>query len=252
MSLIGKSALTLFGALTLLPASAKVQDEINQVYDFDAKGTIELSNINGDVTITACDCNQVTLRAEISASTQALRDRISVEIDASTSRLSVKTEYQKAQDKGYNQGHSRVDYTLMVPNQVNLDEIELVNGNLTIKGVSGTLDADLVNGNLSSDGSAADIKVDSVNGNVDIELNRFDSTKRIDLESVNGTITLRLPNLDDVNLDASTVNGSLSNDFGVAVKKHKWVGASMAASNGSGAVKVELENVNGAIRVLQR
>jgi len=235
-------------AFTLLSASAKVQDEINQVYDFSANGEINLSNINGDVRISACDCSQVTLRAQIMASNQELRDRISVEIDANESRLDVKTRYEKSSKHNY--GQSRVDYTLTVPNTVNLDDIELVNGNLTISGVSGKLGAELVNGHLDSDGSSSDIDVDAVNGDIDIRVENFAHLKRIELNSVNGAIKLRLPNADDISLDASSVNGSLSNEFGIPVKKHKWVGSSMKSTQ-RGSVDIELETVNGSIRVVE-
>jgi hypothetical protein len=46
-----------------------------------------------------------------------------------------------------------------------------------------------------------------------------------------------------------TVNEHLSNDSGVPVNKHKYVGADMAGSIGSGVGEVRLETVNGKIRV---
>ncbi len=48
---------------------------------------------------------------------------------------------------------------------------------------------------------------------------------------------------------AETVNEHLSNDSGVPVNKHKYVGADTAGSIGSGGGDVRLETVNGKVRV---
>ena len=53
-------------------------------------------------------------------------------------------------------------------------------------------------------------------------------------------------------LEAETVNGHLSNDFGIPVNKHKYVGADMTGSIGSGGGEVRLNTVNGKIQVVKK
>ena len=46
------------------------------------------------------------------------------------------------------------------------------------------------------------------------------------------------------------LNGSMKNDFGLQIKKGKYVGNSMFGKIGSGGARVKLDNVSGAIAVL--
>ena len=48
---------------------------------------------------------------------------------------------------------------------------------------------------------------------------------------------------------AETVNGRLSNDFGIEVKKGRYVGASMNGTIGGGGPRIDLETVNGSIHI---
>lgn len=236
--------------LTLGSAFADVRDEINQTYDFNRNGIISLSNVNGNVEITGCDCTQVTLRAEIIASNQEIRDRITVDIDASNDRLSIETRYAKKRFKWNNDnGHSKVNYFLSVPSSVRLKGMSLVNGDLDINGVFGILKANLVNGELTTDGLSSDVSVESVNGNIEIVMTDLSDVNDISLNSVNGGIYLTLPSNPDITLKANTVNGRLSNDFDINVNKHKYVGATMKGTLGTGQVNIEIETVNGRVSV---
>lgn len=244
-------AMSAFLAITLSHAAfADVTDTIERTISFDHDGRIQLSNINGNVTINACNCSEVTLLAEIEASSQEVRERILVEIDESQSELRIRTKYKKRGDRpSWNNERSQVTYTLSVPNQVRLDDIELVNGDLTIRGVSGELVADLVNGELESDGGTSSTRVNMVNGDMTIKFDDLNQAKHVDLDSVNGRIDLYLPANSNATINAETVSGRISNDFGIEVIKHKYVGSDMRGTIGNGDVRINLENVNGKIAV---
>ncbi len=136
-----------------------------------------------------------------------------------------------------------------MPDDVRLDGIELVNGSLEIKGVTGEFDAELVNGNLKSDGLTSSTRVEMVNGDMDIQYTNFDNAKAINLESVNGDIKLHLLAGTNATINAEIVSGQISNEFGMEVIKHKYVGSEMHGTIGNGGVEIALENVNGRIAV---
>ncbi|WP_444994828.1 DUF4097 family beta strand repeat-containing protein [Aliikangiella sp. IMCC44359] len=230
-------------------AASEVTDRIEKTIDFNTNGKIQLSNINGDVSIKACDCEQVSIIAEIMASSQEERDRIDVNIKESANQITIKTKYKKNQEHHGKNRHSKVTYQLSVPNHVKLDDIELVNGNLTVKGVTGEFNSEMVNGNLSSDSLTASANIKMVNGDADIRFKNLHHVKNIDIDSVNGNIQLHIPADSNASIDASTVSGSLSNEFNIQVNKHKFVGSDMRGKIGSGGVDIELENVNGKISV---
>ncbi|MCO7223141.1 DUF4097 family beta strand repeat-containing protein [Pleionea sp. CnH1-48] len=243
-------ALSLTAGLLSLNAFADVHDVINKQFDFSPTGNIILQNVNGNVEITSCDCSEVSLRADVKASDQERRDSVKVQIDASEDRLKIKTKHKK--DRSYNSGYVKVSYTLTVPKSVNLKSIDLVNGDLNIEGVTGKLNANLVNGEITTDSHTSDVNVRTVNGAIDVSFKNVSDVQSIELSSVNGSLELTLPNNANARIDAQTVSGSIDNDFGIYVKKGKYVGSSMSGEVGSGGASIDLENVNGSIRVKSR
>jgi len=242
------AALTLASLTTF--ASADVTDIIKKQYDFNKDGKISLSNINGSVSIVACDCNQVNLTATIVASDQEARDRISIDIEASNSRLSIETNYKNKKNYFYNRKeHSKVTYHLSVPNQVSLKDISLINGNLNISGVTGKLTADLINGTLKSDGMTSNTKINMINGDMDITFKSLANAHKIKLESINGAIVVHLPSDANVKVAAETISGRISNDFGLKVHKGRFVGSDMHGVIGDGSVKLSMNNINGKIKL---
>lgn len=252
-SMFNKKYLCLVSTLLIsgfsLHATAEVTETIEKNFEFDQQGKISLSNINGDVSITACDCSEVSLQATITASSQEARDRISIEIDQTDSKLKVETRYKKNEKRSWNNNYSKVNYILSVPNKVNFRKLSLVNGDLKISGVSGTLNANLVNGELESDGLTANTRIDMVNGDMTVKFTDLSNAETIRLTSVNGDINVYLPDDASADLDAETVSGSISNDFGIEVIKGKYVGRTMKGEIGGGDVAIDMENVNGRIAV---
>ena len=130
-----------------------------------------------------------------------------------------------------------------------LDEIDLVNGNLTVVGVEGGIDAATVNGNIMVRDCAGSASLGTVNGGIEAHVDRLSFDNKLDLEAVNGRLDLYLASSLGADLSADTVNGSLKNDFGIEVRKGKYVGSDFHGSVGGGGAKVSLETVNGSINV---
>ncbi|MGX5201072.1 DUF4097 family beta strand repeat-containing protein [Aliikangiella sp. IMCC44632] len=233
-------------------ANADVTRVVEKQFAFDLDGKISLSNINGNVTITGCNCNQVSLTALIEASDSALLDRIEVRIKQSKAQLSVATHYKENYENDYKKHQrSSVTYTLSVPNDVNLNGISLVNGDLNLSRVTGKLKSELVNGNLNSDSTASSTQVDMVNGNAEVVFSDLSQVEFINFESVNGNIQLSLPSDLSATFDIETVSGRITNQFGLAVNRGKYVGSSMRGQLGKGTTQVKIDNVNGKININQ-
>jgi DUF4097 and DUF4098 domain-containing protein YvlB len=78
------------------------------------------------------------------------------------------------------------------------------------------------------------------------------SGQSVDLESVNGVVILRIPADSNAQVDAETLNGNVSSDFGLTVEKGEWVGRSMEGLVGSGGARISIETVNGNIEIKKR
>jgi DUF4097 and DUF4098 domain-containing protein YvlB len=109
-----------------------------------------------------------------------------------------------------------------------------------------------VNGSITATGMAGNAWVETVNGNLDLSFDKMSDGQAVDLESVNGAIVLRMPAKANAHLGAETLNGNISNEFGLTVEEGEWVGRSMKGLVGSGGARITLETVNGSIDIKKR
>lgn len=243
--LAGAMAGTLLALLTALPAQANVTQEFHKTVPLTANGSVSLSNINGNVEITGWERNEVQIDAVKSASDQQKLDNMKIEVDASSSSVEIETKFPEHM---INNNPGSVQYTLHVPQNAHIDKINLVNGSLTARKLTNEINASLVNGKIQAADLTGEADLATVNGGIDAAYNSLKDVREIKLKSVNGAITLTLPPSPNADVDASVVNGSISTDFPLTVKGH-FVGKSMSGTLGSGGVHIELNNVNGSIRL---
>jgi len=65
---------------------------------------------------------------------------------------------------------------------------------------------------------------------------------------VNGSIDLTIPSDSKAEIEASTVSGGISNDFGLHVSG-RFVGHNLRRELGSGGPRIKISNVNGHIEI---
>ena len=245
LSLVASSTL-LVGTL----AFAETREEPTQTFPLQAGGYLSLENINGDVTIEGWKKNEVSIRAVKKGNSKDL-DRIKIVVDVDRYEkkdwIHIETEYPTLTSK-----LGSVDYTIQVPSDAILEDIELVNGNLTVSGVTGYLSLGTVNGSITASGMAGNAWIETVNGDLNLSFDKMDDGQSVDLESVNGAIVIRLPSKSNAHVNAETVNGNISNEFDLTVEKGEWVGSSCEGRVGSGGARIALETVNGSIEIKKR
>ncbi|HWZ81516.1 MAG TPA: DUF4097 family beta strand repeat-containing protein [Terriglobales bacterium] len=249
-SLGAVSVLFLFAALGHASDQGKLTEEFHQVYQLSATGRIELENINGPVHITSWDRNEVKLDAVKRAWTKERLDEAKIDISSHPDSLSIRTEYPSHDNSFWNDRHDNpasVEYTLVVPRKARLDEIKLVNGSLDIQDVAGEVHASCVNGRLQAHNLEGRTELNTVNGQLDASMSKLSSSP-LELSAVNGALRLTLPSDARAEVEANTVSGGISNDFGLPVS-HRFVGHSLRGELGGGGTLVKLNNVNGHIEI---
>lgn len=235
----------------LLPSTAfGLEKNFSQTYPLKSGGVFSIDNINGDVVIESWDRAEVSVEATITARSQEGLDRVEIEVKATEERVAVETDY--AERKGgwsWSNDGGEVDYTIKVPRNAELRDIDMVNGSLRINGFPGRVAASTVNGKIVASGLSGDVSLESVNGKVEASFDELGGRQRIEIESVNGPIELRVPKGADFEIEASTVHGGIDNDFGLEVEHGQFVGHDLAGKVGNGGARVKLENVNGSIDI---
>jgi DUF4097 and DUF4098 domain-containing protein YvlB len=225
--------------------------EFHQTYAFAAGGRVALDNINGSVHITGWDGNEVKVDAVKYARSKERLDEAKIVIDASKDYISIHTEYPDhnltfSDDDRDNP--ASVEYTLSVPRSARLDGIKLINGSLDVQGIAGEVRASCINGHLKASGLAGPVKLSTINNRVEAQFDRL-GTSPVELASVNGGVLLTLPSDSKAELEASTVHGGISNDFGLRVRNHRIVGHDLHGELAGGGARIKLSNVNGRIEI---
>jgi len=231
--------------------TGRLTEEFHQTYTLAADGRVQLENINGSVHITAWDRNEVKVDAVKSANSQERLDEAKIQVDARQDHISIRTEYPQHDHTFNNNGWNNpasVEYTLMVPRNARLDEINLINGGLDLTGIGGEVRASCINGSLNAQGLVGRAKLSTINGRLEAQFERL-SGPPIELSSVNGSVALTLPSDAKAELEASTVHGGISNEFGLRVDDHRWVGHDLRGELGGGGTRINLNNVNGKIEI---
>ncbi len=142
----------------------------------------------------------------------------------------------------------QVDFTVHVPAGVVL-VARTVNGEIYAQSLESDVEAYTVNGDVevSTTGFAS---ATTVNGSIDARIGRVDGRAPIEFETVNGGITLDLPEGIDADLRAATVNGSIFSDFPLRITG-RLSRRRLNGQIGDGGRSLELETVNGSIRLLR-
>lgn len=245
-------ALGLSGS-ALTQNSEELREELHRTLPLTAAGRISLENISGTVKITSWERNEIKIDAVKRAFTRQRLDDAQIEIDADGDHVRIGTEFP---EKNYRvngdnprDAIARVDYTLTVPRNARLEEIEMVNGSLEIENVSGDVKASVVNGSVRAHGLMGEAKLSTVNGDLQVVFDRLDASKPISLGSVSGPLTVVIPSDANAQLRANTVSGSITNDFGLPVRRGEYVGRDLSGTLGQGGPRIKLSNVSGPIYI---
>jgi len=228
-------------------------EEFHHTYPLPANGRVDLSNINGAVRITGWDRNEVKVDAVKYAGTRQRLDEAKIRVDAGGTLIEIHTDYPDHNltfNDDDRDNPAGVDYTLTVPRNARMDEIKLINGELTISGVSGEVHASSVNGRVSASDLAGRTRLSTVNGRLAAQFAALpNDSASMHLSSVNGGIDLTLPPDARAEIEASTVHGGIGNDFGLRAIRHEYVGHSLHGELGGGGPRIRLSNVNGRIEI---
>ncbi len=233
-----------------------VTEKFEQTYPLQADGRVSLSNINGDITIEPWGRNEVRVEATKTADSAETLAEVEIKVDADPAAVRIKTEM-----KGWGYGNrserdryrrSRVDYKISVPRNAKLDAIEAVNGSVTISGHSGSTKIAAVNGNVNANGLSGIADLSTVNGRVIADFGSVDRGSLISLRTVNGSVSVTLPSDVDATIKADSLNGPISNDFGLQVRKGQYIGRDLHGKLGSGDAQIRLNSVNGELAIKRR
>jgi DUF4097 and DUF4098 domain-containing protein YvlB len=229
-------------------------EKFDQTYPLNANGRVSVSNVNGSIEVVAWDRNEVRLEAtKLADSKETLAD-VNLQIDSTPEYFSVETEYKnwKWNDKGSEHVRNRkleVQIRISVPRTAMLNEIETVNGSVTLGNFVNFTKVSAVNGNVIATNLRGAANLSTVNGEVTADFDRLETGSKISLSTVNGRVNLVIPSDANATLKADSLNGEIKNDFGLPVHKGQYIGRDLYGRIGTGEVHIKLNSVNGGLTI---
>lgn len=140
----------------------------------------------------------------------------------------------------------KVEWMVRLPDGANL-AAHTVNGDVSARDLTGTVRASTVNGDVDV-ATRGIAEATTVNGSIHAALGKADWSGTMSFTTVNGGITVEVPSGLGAEVEATTVNGSIDTDFPITVQG-KFGARSLKGTIGGGGRGLELETVNGSIRL---
>jgi Putative adhesin len=245
------------GAL-LLPAAAQAPD-FRWHGRVAAGKRVEIKGVNGDVRAVAATGGEV----EVTAAKHARRsdpEDVKIQVIEHEGGVTICAVYptprrarrENTCEVGDHWSSSTedndvtVDFDVRIPAGVEFAG-RTVNGEMSAEGLKADVKASTVNGSVrvTTTGLA---EASTVNGSVYVEMGRADWSDELEFSTVNGGITLILPQRLDTEVRATTVNGDLESDFPLTITG-RFGPRRMRGTIGAGGRSLSLSTVNGEIRL---
>jgi len=227
----------------------------DQTYPFSANGRVAVSNVNGSIVVESWERNEIRLQSVKTADSKETLADVQIKVDARQDSFRVETDYGSWQRQSGGSWRNRkmdVQFHLWIPRGAVLDEVETVNGSVTVSNFTNITKISAVNGNVNATNLRGTANLSTVNGEVVADFDRLETGSRIALETVNGKVNLTIPSDSSATLRADSVNGSITNDFGLPVRKGQYVGRDLYGRIGAGEVQVKLSSVNGPLSIARK
>jgi DUF4097 and DUF4098 domain-containing protein YvlB len=248
---------------SVLPGEA-YKDSFSKTLPLKAGERFSLENVNGGVTIATWKDDKVEIKAvKVARRNKEDLDKVEIRVDESAGSVSVKAIWPKFPRRA----NVNVEFTVMVPEGVELSNVETVNGgvdltgrysrakvgttngSVTVKDASGKLEAGTTNGEVRVSRFDGHIEADTTNGNIRLE--GVTLKDGLSAETTNGSISLGVVSPETLNADlrASTTNGHITVDFPITLQNLRQSKRRIEGRIGQGGPEISLRTTNGSINL---
>lgn len=192
-----KAVMSIVCVICLASVLAWAEKPIHEISAAAPSGTVEVSNIAGEIVVEGWNRAEVELTGTLADSIER------VEFEVVGDRTTIEVKYPE--NSGRNTGEA--DLKVMVPVGSTV-EVEGISADISVSGVEGDLELESVSGDVKVFGIPAAIEAASVSGDVKIDL----AVDDVELASVSGDILVREVRGE---LEAESVSGDIIVESGL-------------------------------------
>ncbi|MCU1383888.1 MAG: hypothetical protein JWL71_2585 [Acidobacteria bacterium] len=171
-------------------------------------GRFSLSNISGDITVTAGSGDEVSIDAvKRTRGDKSELGRVQIIVDDRAGRVDIRTEHegQNRGDRNRQSDHVSVDYTVSVPASASVD-LHSISGTVRVTGVHGSLRSETISGNVTITDAPRLEAAKTVSG--DVSLTGITTDGDLTASSVSGNV--RAKGLKARGIDLGIISGDIS------------------------------------------
>lgn len=236
--------LAVFLGVLLLGTAAGAEtltEKLDRTVPLQPGSQVQLSNVNGGVTLEAWDRDEVRIEAEKKVkagnadTARKYMSQLKIDITQGAGGLKIDTRYPRRESGLFDwmfgkDVNADVTYRLHVPRRAALHvvtvnggvsavgtrgkaHLETTNGGLSVKDVQGDMVMETVNGGIDVQRSAGALRAESTNGAIEADLTGLPADGELHLSTTNGGISIRLPRDARLSIDAGTTNGRVRSDL---------------------------------------
>lgn len=215
-----------------------------------AGSTVRVQAENGGVTVRPHEGRDVVVRARIQthASSQAVAQELARGV-----RVQTDGTIRATGPRGNGRGTGwSVGYEILVPARSNLD-VQSENGPVAVERVAGNIQVRSANGPVNLRDLGGTVRARAQNGPITVTLagRRWEGTG-LDVETVNGPVSIRMPQGYAAHLEARTVNGPLDVPGRIQrpQDRRRWTpGGSVSTDVNGGGPTIRAATTNGPLSI---
>lgn len=199
---------------------------------------------NGGISVHGWNQDHILLRAKVSASarSESRARELANDVSISTSGTIEADGPHSRKREWYS-----VSYEIFAPRESNVD-LRSKNGGIEILNLDGRVRFETLNGGVDLAELSGDVMGRTTNGGLSIELKGSEWDGRgLDVETVNGGVSILVPRDYSAELETGTVNGHIEVDFPVLVQGR--LNRRLNATLGDGGKPIRAVTTNGGVRV---
>ena len=222
-------------ASQLASAASATATSVDRHAMADAKGSVEISNVSGEINVTGWDKNEVDIKGTLGAAVERLdflRDGNRIIIKVILPKVSYKSD-------------SSAKLNIRITAASTLD-VTTVSADIANSGVSGEQRLKSVSGDVATQLAQTDVDIKTVSGDVRLTGQSSEISTRVN--TVSGDISI---NGGAGNLDISTVSGDLHADMKTvgSMRMRSTSGDAIVSGRWKAAGRVDFETVSGDLKL---
>ncbi len=220
------SAILAIGFMFILNLSVFSADEVDRLAvkftNPDKPGFIEVSLVNGGVTVEGYNGNEVIIEAQ-SRTHEIVTDEKKRKVDGmkripiTTTGLSVEEDDNRL-EISVDSWRRTIDLNIRVPYNTSM-KVHCVNsGDIVIQNVNGELDINNVNGKVTLQDISGSVMAHALNKDLIVTFKKIDPEKAMSFSTLNGDVDVTFPDNLKAKVKLKSDNGEIYSDFEIKLE----------------------------------